>query len=169
MDDALCISSTRSLGEFREDWEDVLDDIFFPKKVCRRCERRENLCPCDSPALNPLRKGANDEALAICARCPVRSECLETCIEMLHAHRDMSPSGVWGATTEVERRRYNPHQLRYLSWARANRHTVGIDTGEAAVKVLGSFSQPALKTSSLNRTGQVGNAALEEEQQHRPC
>lgn len=38
-------------------------------------------------------------ALALCAACPVRSECLE------HALSTREPYGIWGGTTEHERKR----------------------------------------------------------------
>ena len=36
----------------------------------------------------------------VCQRCPVISECLEFALEMT----DIEPYGVWGGTTQVERR-----------------------------------------------------------------
>jgi WhiB family redox-sensing transcriptional regulator len=38
-------------------------------------------------------------ALALCAACPVRTECLE------HALENREPYGIWGGTTEHERKR----------------------------------------------------------------
>jgi len=39
------------------------------------------------------------EALAICATCPVRAQCLE------HALRNREAYGIWGGTTPEQRRR----------------------------------------------------------------
>lgn len=39
------------------------------------------------------------EALAVCARCPVRQECLEYALEARERY------GIWGGTTERQRRR----------------------------------------------------------------
>ena len=39
------------------------------------------------------------EALAVCAVCPVRAQCLESAI------RNRETSGIWGGTTPDERRR----------------------------------------------------------------
>ena len=47
----------------------------------------------------PRGGGASEAALMTCGRCPVRQECLE------HALADPSLVGVWGGTTEAERRR----------------------------------------------------------------
>lgn len=40
-----------------------------------------------------------DDAMAMCAGCPVRRECLEFALEVGEMH------GVWGGTTEAQRRR----------------------------------------------------------------
>lgn len=53
------------------------------------------------------RKGASAaNAKAICAACPVRSECLN------YALSDPGIVGVWGATTERERKRMRSVRLR---------------------------------------------------------
>jgi WhiB family redox-sensing transcriptional regulator len=44
------------------------------------------------------------QAVAICEGCPVRQECLETALA------DRNLFGVWGGTTQAERRRM--HRLR---------------------------------------------------------
>ena len=55
-------------------------DLFFP-------------IACSGPAL-----GQVAQAKAICARCPVRSECLQFALTTHQVH------GVWGGTSEEERR-----------------------------------------------------------------
>lgn len=45
-----------------------------------------------------------DEAKAICAECPVRITCLE------HALMSRERDGIWGGTTEKERRRILRHR-----------------------------------------------------------
>lgn len=44
-------------------------------------------------------EAAQDAALARCAACPVRQACLE------HALAEREPYGIWGGTTEHERKR----------------------------------------------------------------
>lgn len=53
-------------------------------------------------------RGVSDRAKRVCARCPVQAECLEWAVEM------NEPGGVWGGTTERQRR-----QLRSLAGAGA--------------------------------------------------
>lgn len=52
------------------------------------------------PADNPIWKAAK----AICARCPVVTECLD------HALLTRQPDGVWGGLTPSERKRYQPQR-----------------------------------------------------------
>ncbi len=57
-------------------------------------------CRGEDPAL--FFPGSDDDpsvALAVCARCPVRQECLEYAIEARERF------GIWGGTTERQRRR----------------------------------------------------------------
>ena len=49
---------------------------------------------------------AAEEAKSICAICPVRLSCLE------HALSSRERDGVWGGTTEKERRRIIRHRRR---------------------------------------------------------
>lgn len=44
------------------------------------------------------RQGRESQAKAICARCPVRRQCLD------HALATREPYGVWGGLNEIERR-----------------------------------------------------------------
>jgi WhiB family redox-sensing transcriptional regulator len=60
---------------------DAPPDLFFPVSHFGPAEEQIN------------------EAKMICARCPVRAECLR------HALRSGEASGIWGGTTEYERRR----------------------------------------------------------------
>ena len=46
----------------------------------------------------PQDKASEEAALSVCARCPVRSECLDYALEAREAF------GVWGGTTERRRR-----------------------------------------------------------------
>ena len=54
----------------------------------------------------PDSEEAADEAKSICAICPVRLSCLE------HALSSRERDGVWGGTTEKERRRIIRHRRR---------------------------------------------------------
>ncbi|MFQ5947741.1 MAG: WhiB family transcriptional regulator [Acidimicrobiia bacterium] len=47
----------------------------------------------------PGQQGDSGPALAICATCPVRVQCLEWALEV------REPYGIWGGTTERQRRR----------------------------------------------------------------
>lgn len=44
------------------------------------------------------KRDREDSAKAVCARCPVRAECLEYALEA------KEPYGIWGGITEVERK-----------------------------------------------------------------
>ncbi|MER6531400.1 WhiB family transcriptional regulator [Streptomyces sp. NPDC001508] len=58
----------------------------------------------------PREHAAIAEAKALCARCPVRGDCLNHALE--HDHRD----GIWGGLTEAERRPWHrglPQRLDY--------------------------------------------------------
>lgn len=52
----------------------------------------------DPEIFYPDRGGSSSEARAICSRCPVRAECLEYALE------EREPFGIWGGTSERERR-----------------------------------------------------------------
>jgi WhiB family redox-sensing transcriptional regulator len=57
-------------------------------------------CRGEEPAVFfPVRGGTSTKARAICAVCPVREECLE------YALADPEITGVWGMTSEGERRK----------------------------------------------------------------
>jgi WhiB family transcriptional regulator, redox-sensing transcriptional regulator len=64
-------------------------DLFFP------------IAP-SGPALQQM-----EQAKAVCARCPVRRECLQYALATLQVH------GVWGGTNEEERR-----AVLVFAWAR---------------------------------------------------
>jgi WhiB family redox-sensing transcriptional regulator len=53
----------------------------------------------DPAVFFPTTRDAVDEALAICATCPVRSDCLDYAVDARERF------GVWGGTTEKQRRR----------------------------------------------------------------
>ena len=53
----------------------------------------------DTGTFYPATPEQEAEALAICATCPVREQCLE------QALRDREQYGVWGGTTPEQRRR----------------------------------------------------------------
>jgi WhiB family redox-sensing transcriptional regulator len=54
--------------------------------------------PPNRPESQGEREVREAQAKAICARCPVRVECLE------HALRTREPYGIWGGLNELERR-----------------------------------------------------------------
>jgi WhiB family redox-sensing transcriptional regulator len=87
--------------------------------VCRDCKRYTNKpaprdtwvkkAACREPDVNPrwfhaedLFSGDREKALAVCATCPVRSDCLQHAIDVNETY------GVWGGLTAPER-----HQLAY--------------------------------------------------------
>ena len=49
----------------------------------------------------PDKGGSTREAKAICRRCPVRAQCLALALEQ-------GETGIWGGTSENERRRMKP-------------------------------------------------------------
>jgi WhiB family redox-sensing transcriptional regulator len=53
----------------------------------------------DPAVFFPTTRDGVDEALAVCATCPVRSDCLDYAIEARERF------GVWGGMTEKQRRR----------------------------------------------------------------
>jgi len=53
----------------------------------------------DTEIFFPAAPEKETEALAICATCPVRAQCLE------QALRDREQYGIWGGTTPEQRRR----------------------------------------------------------------
>lgn len=56
----------------------------------------------DPEAFHPVQGGASKAGKRICARCPVRAECLD--YALTHDER----SGLWGGLSENERRRLRP-------------------------------------------------------------
>ena len=58
----------------------------------------------DPEAFFPERGGSNREAKRVCKACPVVAECLE------YALRNDEPFGIWGGTSERERRRMKQRQ-----------------------------------------------------------
>lgn len=48
-----------------------------------------------------------ERAKRICSTCPVRQECLDYALEF----PDRSMPGIWGGTTEGERRRMRPYEI----------------------------------------------------------
>ena len=60
--------------------------------------RRGNCAKADPDVMFPEPRESADEALAICASCPVRTPCLVRALEARDRH------GVWGATAPRERR-----------------------------------------------------------------
>ena len=72
------------------------------------------LCAQTDPELFfPEKGGSTRQAKAVCAVCPVRAQCLE------HALAHDERHGVWGGTSEPERRR-----LQHAGTAAASRSTV---------------------------------------------
>lgn len=63
--------------------------------------------------------GQLDQAKSVCARCPVRAECLDFALATRQVH------GVWGGTGEDERRRI----LARVDRVRARRATVPLGAG----------------------------------------
>jgi len=57
--------------------------------------------PDAADAFFPRRGESSDEAVKLCARCLVRSECLDYAL----THRETLDHGIWGGTTPNERRR----------------------------------------------------------------
>lgn len=62
----------------------------------------------DPEVFFPEQGGSTRAAKAVCAACPVRDECLAYALERREQH------GVWGGTTELERRRLR-RELRTAS------------------------------------------------------
>jgi WhiB family redox-sensing transcriptional regulator len=60
----------------------------------------------DPEAFFPVKGGSTAEAKAVCAACPVRAECLE--YALVRGER----FGVWGGTSEMERRGMRRARLR---------------------------------------------------------
>jgi WhiB family redox-sensing transcriptional regulator len=79
--DELAAVMSAALAE-PESWQD--------RALCRQT---------DPEAFFPEKGGSTREAKAVCLRCPVRAECLESALE--HDER----FGIWGGTSERERRR----------------------------------------------------------------
>ena len=51
---------------------------------------------------------ATQEALKVCSSCPVRTQCAE------HALTQPEHHGIWGGTTEAQRKNLTPFRLRRL-------------------------------------------------------
>jgi WhiB family redox-sensing transcriptional regulator len=98
-------------------------DWFFP--ATRRAVRRGRL---ESTAVRQ-----QSEALAVCARCPVRDECLDYAIRY-------DELGVWGGTTDAQRRRIR-------------------NARRAAGERLPSRPETGLLPAGRGRTGEVGYVA----------
>lgn len=66
------------------------------------------LCPqVDIELFFPGKGASNREAKAVCARCPVRQQCLSYALKMEageHGTTSYGPYGVWGGLTAYERR-----------------------------------------------------------------
>ena len=80
---------------------DALDVAVILAELVHRPEwHREAACRGADPALFFPERGVHrpDAALAYCARCAVRSECLAVSLELSRT------PGVWGGTTAMERR-----------------------------------------------------------------
>jgi WhiB family redox-sensing transcriptional regulator len=67
----------------------------------------------------PRRQQREDRAKAVCAACPVRSECLE------HSLRVQEPYGIWGGMSETER----PRLRRALARSHPGARLVTASTG----------------------------------------
>lgn len=64
----------------------------------QRWRRRAACRGVDPELFHPFRGESMTEALAICERCPVRTDCLE------HALATPERVGIWGGTSERQRR-----------------------------------------------------------------
>lgn len=71
------------------------DVSWYHKGLCT--EAGSNI-PIDPDIFNPSRGKLPDAAKKVCAKCPVSGQCLEYAL-------DNKLSGIWGGTTEQERRR----------------------------------------------------------------
>lgn len=78
---------------------DADPDLFFPISMAGR-------------AVEQIQR-----AKAICARCPVRAQCLE------FAHTHDAGNGIWGGTTPEERQRIRRRQQRQRRAERAAAHS----------------------------------------------
>jgi WhiB family redox-sensing transcriptional regulator len=58
----------------------------------------------DTEIFYPASHDEEAEALALCATCPVRAQCLEDALRNRETH------GIWGGTTPEERRRIRREQ-----------------------------------------------------------
>ncbi|GIU86165.1 MAG: hypothetical protein KatS3mg009_0680 [Acidimicrobiia bacterium] len=79
----------------------ILHDTWHLKAACRGPES-DLFFPPPIPERREEREAREERAKAICARCAVRTECLD------FALRVREPHGIWGGLTESERRRLLP-------------------------------------------------------------
>jgi WhiB family redox-sensing transcriptional regulator len=78
----------------------VLEEVTVMTALLTASWRKRAACRgIDPEVFYPVSDEDGEEAKAICAMCPVRQACLEHAL----AHRERE--GVWGGTTERERRR----------------------------------------------------------------
>jgi WhiB family redox-sensing transcriptional regulator len=73
-----------------------VDDAWWVDAACR-VDRSDTFFP-ESRGGKPLSLRAELRAKAICARCPVQQQCLDTAL------RTKEPTGIWGGLTAAERR-----------------------------------------------------------------
>ena len=67
--------------------------------------RDRGACKGETEAFFSYDEGRVAQALAICQDCPVRQECLQTALA------DPNLYGVWGGTTQAERRRLHRRRV----------------------------------------------------------
>lgn len=95
-------------GVARTEWNDSVDprDAGWQERALCRGADANLFFPPQSPELKEERLAREAQAKEICARCPVRRECLAFAL----ATRE--PHGIWGGLNEVERRQLQTREQR---------------------------------------------------------
>lgn len=112
----------------------------------------------DANIFHPLRGAPTEPARRVCATCPVRAECLQWAIEQHEQH------GIWGGTTEKERRAIRA-RLRRQGAADRLRSPVHVAADERAVEArrLHRSGMPVIDIAvRLNVTRRAVHRYLEE-------